>query len=117
MEFFDKVDPRTLDRRDGQLSMLSLGIIVVLGLGLALLMYPAVFGSNAGAAGTLRERFSLASVRCACWQSPTSSIGNMWFNDSAATCSNRKRRSCTSARRQAPTCSKPWRDSAIFRIS
>ena len=51
MELFDKVDPRTLDRRDGQLSMLSLGIIVVLGVGLALLMYPAVFGSNAGATG------------------------------------------------------------------
>ena len=58
MEWFDKVDPRTLDRRDGQLSMLSLGIIVVLGFGLALLMYPAVFGSNAGAAGhTTRTLF------------------------------------------------------------
>ena len=58
MELFDKVDPRALDRRDGQLSMLSLGIIVVLGLGLALLMYPAVFGSNAGAAGhTTRTLF------------------------------------------------------------
>lgn len=58
MEIFDKVDPRTLDRRDGQLSMLSLGMIVVLGVGLALLMYPAVFGSNSGSAGhTTRTLF------------------------------------------------------------
>ena len=51
MEFFDKVDPRTLDRRDWQLSMLSLGMIVVLGVGLALLMYPAVFGSSSASTG------------------------------------------------------------------
>jgi hypothetical protein len=47
MDFFDKVDPKTLDRRHWQLSMLSLAMIVVLGAGVALLMYPAVFGSNA----------------------------------------------------------------------
>jgi GGDEF domain-containing protein len=58
MELFDKVDPRSLDRRDEQLSMLSLGIIVVLEVGLALLMYPAVFSSNAGATGhTMRTLF------------------------------------------------------------
>ena len=58
MELFDKVDPRTLDRRDAQLSMLSLGMILVLGLGLALLMYPAVFGSNVGPMGhTTRTLF------------------------------------------------------------
>jgi len=58
MDFFDKVDPKTLDRRDWQLSMLSLGMIVVLGGGLALLMYPAVFGSNAASTGhTTRTLF------------------------------------------------------------
>ena len=44
MDLFAKVDPKTLDRRDWQLSMLSLGMILVLGAGVALLMYPAVFG-------------------------------------------------------------------------
>jgi GGDEF domain-containing protein len=58
MDLFDKVDPKTLDRRHWQLSMLSLGMIVVLGAGMALLMYPAVFGSNAGPAGhTTRTLF------------------------------------------------------------
>jgi len=58
MEIFDKVDPKTLEHRHWQLSMLSLGIIVVLGVGVALLMYPAVFGNNAGAAGhTTRTLF------------------------------------------------------------
>jgi GGDEF domain-containing protein len=50
MDFFDKVDPKKLDRRHWQLSMLSLGMIVVMAAGVALLMYPAVFASNAAAA-------------------------------------------------------------------
>ena len=58
MDLFDKVDPKTLDRRHWQLSMLSLGMILVLGAGTALLMYPAVFGSNATPAGhTTRTLF------------------------------------------------------------
>ena len=51
MDMFEKVDPRTLDRHYWQLSILPLGMIVVLGAGVALLMYPTVFGSNAGANG------------------------------------------------------------------
>jgi GGDEF domain-containing protein len=51
MDFFDKVDPKTLDRRHWQLSMLSLGIIIILGAGVVLLMYPVVFGSVAVPAG------------------------------------------------------------------
>ncbi len=47
MQLFDKVNPNTLDRRNWQLSVLSLWMIVVLGAGVALLMYPAVFGHNA----------------------------------------------------------------------
>jgi GGDEF domain-containing protein len=58
MDLFDKVDPKTLDRRHWQLSMLSLGMILVLGAGMALLMYPAVFSSNAGPTGhTTRTLF------------------------------------------------------------
>jgi len=57
MEIFDKVDPKTLERRHWQLSMLSLGLIVVLAAGMALLMYPAVFGSNASAGATTRTLF------------------------------------------------------------
>ena len=58
MEIFDKVDPKTLDRRHWQLSMLSLGMILVLGAGTALLMYPAVFGSSAAPTGhTTRTLF------------------------------------------------------------
>jgi GGDEF domain-containing protein len=65
MDFFDKVDPKTLDRRHWQLSMLSLGMIIVLGAGMALLMYPAVFGGNATPAGyTTRTLFFGFCVLC-----------------------------------------------------
>jgi hypothetical protein len=57
MHFFDKVDPKRLDRRDWQLSMLSLGMILVLGVGVALLMYPAVFGNSAATGRTPRTLF------------------------------------------------------------
>jgi GGDEF domain-containing protein len=50
MNVFDKVNQKTLERRDWQLSMLALGMILVLGAGMALVMYPAVFGKAAGAA-------------------------------------------------------------------
>jgi GGDEF domain-containing protein len=48
MNVFDRVDQKTLDRRHWQLSMLALGMILVLGVGMALLMYPAVFSKSAG---------------------------------------------------------------------
>jgi hypothetical protein len=58
MDLFDKVDPKTLDRRHWHLSVFSLGVIVILAAGVALLMYPAVFGSNAAATGhTTRTLF------------------------------------------------------------
>jgi GGDEF domain-containing protein len=47
MEVFDKVSQHTLERRDEQLSILALAMVVVLGLGIALLMYPTVFGRTA----------------------------------------------------------------------
>jgi GGDEF domain-containing protein len=48
MDVFDKLNQQTLARRDRQLSMLALAMIVILGGGVALLMYPSVFGKNAG---------------------------------------------------------------------
>jgi GGDEF domain-containing protein len=47
MEVFDKVSRKTLDRHDGQLSVLALIMVVILGAGMALLMYPMVFGRTA----------------------------------------------------------------------
>ncbi len=55
MEVFDKVNQQTLDRRDRQLSILALAMIVILGGGMALLMYPSVF-SKAPAAGAPPSR-------------------------------------------------------------
>ena len=43
MEVFDKVNQQTLDRRDRQLSILALIMVIILGGGMALLMYPTVF--------------------------------------------------------------------------
>ena len=50
MDVFDKVSQQSLNRRDRQLSILALGMIVILGGGMVLLMYPAVFGKNAATA-------------------------------------------------------------------
>ena len=47
MDVFDKVSQHTLERRDGQLSVLALLMVVILGSGMALLMYPTVFGRAA----------------------------------------------------------------------
>lgn len=47
MQVFDKVSQQTLDRRDQQLSILALVMVVILGGGMALLMYPTVFGRSA----------------------------------------------------------------------
>ena len=47
MEVFDKVNRKTLDRHDQQLSILALIMVVILGAGMALLMYPMVFGRTA----------------------------------------------------------------------
>jgi GGDEF domain-containing protein len=43
MDVFDKVNQQTLDRRDRQLFILAMVMILILGGGMALLMYPAVF--------------------------------------------------------------------------
>ena len=47
MQVFDKVNQRTLDCRDRQLSVLALIMVIILGGGMALLIYPTVFGRAA----------------------------------------------------------------------
>jgi GGDEF domain-containing protein len=47
MEVFDEVSQQTLERRDRQLSILALIMVIILGGGMALLMYPTVFGKAA----------------------------------------------------------------------
>jgi GGDEF domain-containing protein len=47
MEVFDKVSQKTIDRRDQQLSILAVVMLIILGGGMALLMYPMVFGKAA----------------------------------------------------------------------
>ncbi len=49
MRIFDRIDPEALERRHWQLSMLALGMILILAVGMALLMYPAVFAHRAAA--------------------------------------------------------------------
>lgn len=57
MHVFDQVDPNTLDRRELHLWILAHTIIVVLALGVALLMYPAVFTRPALTAMSARAVF------------------------------------------------------------
>lgn len=46
MRLFDKINPAHLDRRELQLTLLACSTIVILGTGLALLMYPVVFSHS-----------------------------------------------------------------------
>ena len=45
MQIFDRVDPNTIDRRELHLWILAQTIILILAIGVALLMYPAVFSN------------------------------------------------------------------------
>ncbi len=58
MQVFDRIDPATLDRREWHLWLLALTVILVLVVGMALLMYPAVFSNPVVLSGiSLREAF------------------------------------------------------------
>ncbi len=46
MRIFDHIDPRNLERREWHLWTLALTVIVILSVGMALLMYPTVFGAE-----------------------------------------------------------------------
>lgn len=55
LRLFDKIQPDELDRRELQLTLLACSTILILGTGLALLMYPLVF-ARSNAAGNLMVR-------------------------------------------------------------
>ncbi len=65
MHVFDQIDPATIERRDWQLWLLSVAVILVLSGGVALLMYPAVFSGPLAVAGTtLHKIFFAFCVLC-----------------------------------------------------
>jgi len=51
VRLFDRLDRTTLDRRTWELSALALGVVIVLGAGLVLVMYPSVFATNEASRG------------------------------------------------------------------
>ena len=51
MRLFDRIEIDKLDRRDWQLWLLAISMIVILGTGVALLMYPSIFGAPVGSVG------------------------------------------------------------------
>lgn len=58
MRVFDQIDALTIDRREWHLWLLAIAVILVLGLGMALLMYPTAFSSPLILTGiTMRKAF------------------------------------------------------------
>ena len=51
VRLFDRIEIDKLDRRDWQLRLLAISMIVILGAGVAVLMYPSVFGAPPGSSG------------------------------------------------------------------
>ena len=65
MRIFDQTDPMTLERRDAQLWVLAITMILILGAGTAILMYPMVFtGPAIFAGGIPRNAFFGFCVLC-----------------------------------------------------
>ncbi len=60
MHVFDRIDPSALERRDWQLWLLAIAIILILSGGVALLMYPAVFSDSQAIAGSTLQRIFFA---------------------------------------------------------
>jgi len=60
MHVFDRIDPTTIDRRDWQLWLLAVAVILVLSGGVALLMYPAVFSEPLALTGSRFHRIFFA---------------------------------------------------------
>lgn len=52
MRIFDRIEIDKLERRDWQLWLLAISMIVILGAGVVVLMVPTVFGAAAGTSGT-----------------------------------------------------------------
>lgn len=65
MQIFDRLDPLKLERRDAELWMLALAMILVLGGGLAMLLYPAAFSQPVYLSGPfVRKIFFSFCVLC-----------------------------------------------------
>lgn len=56
MELFDRIDPLKLDRRDTQLWLLAIAMILILASGIALLIYPAAFSRAVAISGPHMRR-------------------------------------------------------------
>ena len=65
MFLFDKINPAHLDRRELQLTILACSTILILGAGLALLMYPIVFSYSSV---VLRNAFTVSADFQRCWR-------------------------------------------------
>jgi GGDEF domain-containing protein len=58
MRIFDRIDPLNLDRRQWELGLLALTVILILSVGTALLIYPTAFSNDLTVSGaTLRKLF------------------------------------------------------------
>jgi GGDEF domain-containing protein len=56
MNIFDRVDPTRLDRRDTQLWMMAIAMIMIFSVGIALLLYPAAFSVPVVVSGPFMRR-------------------------------------------------------------
>jgi diguanylate cyclase (GGDEF)-like protein len=56
MRIFDQIDPRNLNRREWELWMLALTVILILAVGMALLMYPTALSNDLIVSGTTKRK-------------------------------------------------------------
>jgi GGDEF domain-containing protein len=56
MRIFDQIDPRNLDRRQWELCMLALTVILILAVGMALLMYPTALSNDLIVSGATKRK-------------------------------------------------------------
>jgi len=56
MRIFDQIDPLNLNRRQWELCMLTLTVILILAVGMALLMYPAALSNDLVVSGTTKRK-------------------------------------------------------------
>jgi GGDEF domain-containing protein len=56
MRIFDRIDPLSLDRRQWELCMLALTVILILAVGMALLMYPAALSNDLIVSGSTKRK-------------------------------------------------------------
>src|SRR5208337_937136 len=56
MWIFDRIDPLNLDRRQWELCMLTLTVILILAVGMALLMYPEALSNDLIVSGSTKRK-------------------------------------------------------------